>query len=157
MRPTNLRRKKHFTVEQANRCLPLVRSIVRDWVTLAAQVAERRERVAYLVAGRDPNVDDVYGDELAEVESSLDKAAKRLDFYVGELLQLGVLPFDANTGAVDFPAEVEGQEAFLCWELQEPEVAHWRLKGDEYPRPLVSEISGALGGDSPADFSHDAE
>jgi hypothetical protein len=150
-----LRRKKFFSVEEANRCLPLVGSIVRDWMTLSSQVAERRERVAYLVAGRDPNVEDVYGDELAEVESSLDESAKRLDFYVGELLQLGVLPFDANTGAVDFPAEVDGQEAVLCWELGEIEVSHWRPLGAEFRRPLVSEISGAVGGDSPADFSRD--
>lgn len=149
MRSTNQRRKKVFTVEEANRCLPLVRSIVRDWVMLSSQVAERRERVAYLVAGRDPTVEDVYADELAEVQVTLDDIAKRLDKYIGELLQLGVLPHDANTGAVDFPAEIEGQDVFLCWELDEPEVAHWRPVDDEQRRPLAPEISGAVGGDGP--------
>ena len=129
-------RSKRYTVEEANRSLPLVRMIVRDWVSLSSKVAERRERVAYLMAGRDPKVADVYGDELQEVQSSLDRAAKRLDRYVGELVQLGVRPFDANSGAVDFPTRIDGEDAVLCWEYDEPEVTHWRYDGDQSRRPL---------------------
>ena len=140
---TKRRRKRLFSVEQANRSLPLVRSIVRDWVSLSSQVAERRERVAYLMAGRDPNVSDVYADELAEVETTLDDMAQKLDKYVSELMQLGVMPHDANTGAVDFPAEIDGRDVFLCWELDESEVGYWRPVDDEHRRPLAPEISGA--------------
>jgi hypothetical protein len=32
---------------------------------------------------------------------------------------------DISTGLVDFPALIEGQEAWLCWRLGEPEVAYW--------------------------------
>jgi hypothetical protein len=60
---SSLRRGKTFSVQEANRSLPLVRSIVQDWVALSTQVAERRERVAYLMAGRDPDAQDLYTDE----------------------------------------------------------------------------------------------
>ena len=155
-------RNKRYTVEEANRSLPLVRMIVRDWVSLSAKVAERRERIAYLMAGRDPDVADVYGDELEEVRSSLDRAASRLDRYVGELRQLGVLPFDANSGAIDFPTRIDGEDAVLCWELDEPEVSYWRFRGDEVRRPLRPEPSAAMSdsaamGDSAAELDLDCD
>ncbi len=139
------RRDKRFSLEEANRTLPLVRAIVRDWVALSAQVAERREQIAYLVAGRDPSLADVYGDELDEVQASLDRDARHLDRFVGELVQLGVRPFDANVGAVDFPAQIEAGDACYCWELGDSEVCHWRRPADEHRRPLVPETTGAAG------------
>lgn len=148
-------RNKTYTVEEANRSLPLVRTIVRDWVSLSAKVAERRERIAYLMAGRDPKVADVYGDELDEVQASLDRAARRLDRYVGELLQLGVRPFDANSGAVDFPTKIDGEEAVLSWEYGEPEVAYWRYHRDEIRRPLKPEPSAAVSDSGDLDFDAD--
>jgi hypothetical protein len=38
---------------------------------------------------------------------------------------MGILLRDADTGLVDFPATVDGADAFLCWRLGEPAVAHW--------------------------------
>lgn len=45
---------------------------------------------------------------------------------------------DLDSGLVDFPALIDGAEAFLCWKLGEPEVAHWHGPEDGYRgrRPL---------------------
>jgi hypothetical protein len=45
---------------------------------------------------------------------------------------------DVNTGLVDFPSMVEGQEAWLCWRLGEAEVAYWHPEGEGFDsrRPL---------------------
>ena len=32
---------------------------------------------------------------------------------------------DISQGLADFPAIIDGQEAWLCWRLGEPEVAYW--------------------------------
>jgi hypothetical protein len=32
---------------------------------------------------------------------------------------------DVSTGLVDFPTVIEGEPAWLCWRLGEPEVNHW--------------------------------
>jgi hypothetical protein len=45
---------------------------------------------------------------------------------------------DADTGLVDFPAQVAGAEAFLCWRLGEDEIAYWHGIDEGFPgrKPL---------------------
>jgi hypothetical protein len=45
---------------------------------------------------------------------------------------------DVATGLVDFPARIDGEDAWLCWRLGEPEVAYWhpRTSGFSDRRPL---------------------
>jgi hypothetical protein len=149
---SSLRRSKTFSVQEANRSLPLVRSIVQDWVALSAQVAERRERVAYLMAGRDPDAQDLYTDELTHVEKELKQSSESLDRYVSELNQLGIEPRDASIGLVDFPAVLDDREVYLSWELGESEVCYWRELGDSYDQRRLLEDGHleAAGSDSGA-------
>jgi hypothetical protein len=117
--------RHHFTVEQANAMLPLVRAIVKDLADLSRDVIDRRQRLAHLQAGRNGQPSDVYGEELAQVEVELEKDGRRLREYVEELLKLGVEPKNGPEGLVDFPALIDGQESYLCWKLGEPEVLFW--------------------------------
>ena len=116
---------KLFTIEQANAMLPLVRAITTDLSGLAREVVDRRHRLAVLTAGRDWKPGDPYSDELAEIESKLERDAQRLQEYVEELRQLGVEPKGAVDGLVDFPSMMDGRIVFLCWKLGEVEVTHW--------------------------------
>lgn len=45
---------------------------------------------------------------------------------------------DINTGLIDFPSVIDGEEAYLCWRLGEPEVAYWHRRDEGFPgrRPL---------------------
>ncbi len=119
------RRRKAFTVQEANACLPLVQAIVGDLVRLARDVAERRQRVSLLSAGRSRQPRDLYGEELAQIEEEIEKDTQQLREYVGELEQLGVEPKSATEGLVDFPTLVDGRPAYLCWKYGEPEVLFW--------------------------------
>ena len=114
-----------FTVEQANACLPLVRSIVGDMVELARDMIERRQRLDKLTAGRDISKADLYSEELVQVEEELEKDTDRLRGFVQELLDLGVEPKGAADGLVDFPHTMDGRVVYLCWKFNEPEVLHW--------------------------------
>src|SRR5215212_3687429 len=103
-----------FTVEQANAMLPLVRAICTDLSRLARDVMERRHRLALLTAGRELKTGDPYSDELANMESELERDAIRLQGYVDELRELGVEPKGAVEGLVDFPCLLDGKLALLC-------------------------------------------
>lgn len=117
--------RKIFTVESANASLPLVRAIATDLAQLSREVVERRERLSLLLAGRERGGNDLYGEELAQIEEELDKDTQRLQEYVDELRQLGVEPKNGPEGLVDFPALIEGRPVYLCWKVGEPEVLHW--------------------------------
>ena len=70
--------------------LPLVRAIVADLSELARDVAERRRRISFLLAGRNPNDHDVYHEELVQMEQEMEKDTRRLHEYREELRALGI-------------------------------------------------------------------
>jgi hypothetical protein len=114
-----------FTIEQANAMLPLVKAITNDLATLAADVMERRHRLAVLTAGRELKLGDPYADELAQTEAEIEHDIARVQEYLAELRALGVEPKGAMEGLVDFPSLMDGRIVYLCWRLGEPELLHW--------------------------------
>jgi hypothetical protein len=117
--------RRLFTVEQANAALPLVRAIAQDLADLSREVIERRQRIAQLRGGRDPNSSDLYSSELAQIDEELERDAERLEGYVEELRALGVEPKYGPEGLVDFPSLLDGRLVFLCWKIGEPEITCW--------------------------------
>ncbi len=116
---------KHFTIQEANASLPLVRAIVKDLMELAREVVQRRDRLSSLPTRSACGPNDPYREELLQIAEELDKDSRRLREYVEELLELGVKPRSITQGLVDFPAILEGRPVYLCWKLGEPEVLHW--------------------------------
>jgi hypothetical protein len=138
--------RKHFSIEQANAMLPLVRAIASDMSTLSREIIERRDRLAHLTSGRSGQATDIYGEELSQIEEELEKDGRRLGEYVEELKKLGVEPKNPPEGLVDFPTIMDGREAFLCWKLNEPEVLYWHeLDAGFAGRQSLTADSGANG------------
>ncbi|MEX2285778.1 MAG: DUF2203 domain-containing protein [Planctomycetaceae bacterium] len=120
--------KRYFTLEEANRRLPLVRAIVEDIVTLFRDVHDRRQRLLRIrqssgKAGHSEN--NLYEEEVEQVERDLDKDIARLDGYVRELHDLGAELKDYATGLVDFLTRIDGKDAYLCWRRGEEEIGYW--------------------------------
>ena len=117
--------KKYFSVEEANRTLPLVRQIVADIVRQFQAVSALDARLSAVVH-RDPKKrgGDVYSEELAHTRSELEAEDEKLHAYREELDKLGV-ELKGTDGLCDFPGLRDGREVCLCWRLGEPEVAHW--------------------------------
>ena len=116
---------KLFTVEEANKMLPLVRAIVTDLQSLYLDLVERQRRMDHLNAGRDDDASDPYSDELRSIESQMEGDRDRLRGFVNELRELGVECKDPARGLIDFPSEMDGEIVYLCWKVDEPEVLHW--------------------------------
>ena len=130
-----------FTVERANRTLPLVRKIVEDvvrqhrlWrekilefdlVASTARVGEPRERAE-------------------ELERDAQVLAREIDGFQQELERLGIQLKDRRLGLVDFPSETGGRHVLLCWRLGEPEVQYWHEVDAGYAgrQPLSPELVG---------------
>jgi len=120
--------KKSFTLAEANAMLPLVRAIVDDIVRLYNEVHERRDRLSkirQLRGGRAREEEDVYSDELDQIEQELEKDIDQLNGFVEELQSLGVVLKDPVIGLVDFPARIDGRDVYLCWKLGEGDIGYW--------------------------------
>lgn len=117
--------KRYFSVDEANKALPLVRVIVGDIVRQWGTVQELRQRLSALRRpDRDRRPGDPYDEELAHSEAQLEVEEEALKTYVEELRKLGVELKGAD-GLCDFPSLKDGREIYLCWRLGEPEVQHW--------------------------------
>lgn len=115
-----------FTVESANKALPLVRAIVHDIVELYGDVRERETRLNSLRRSTGKaQQDDPYSEEVEQIRLELEKDVEKLEGFVEELAELGVEFKDPVMGLVDFPANMNGQEVYLCWKLGEAAVEYW--------------------------------
>jgi len=114
---------KVFTVEQANRALPLVRRIVQDIVAEHPQWKDLVSRYELAAAGARPE----WGESLEQLKlrGEIDVLARRINGYVDELAGVGCLLKGFEEGLVDFYGYQEGRLVFLCWRLGEERVTHW--------------------------------
>lgn len=112
---------KYFTPEEANRTLPLVRSIVSDILRIGSQL---RTRITELMkAGEDPRNDEhcmAFSDTLKELHAELEE------------LGCEYKDWNFNIGLVDFPAIIEGREVLLCWRSDEDSITHYHGFMDGY-------------------------
>jgi hypothetical protein len=112
VRPSRPRRR--FTLEQANKSLPLVRRIATDIVrTHGEAVRFQLELDRADAKGR------------AQVQSRLEQAMHRLEDYVDELSEVGCELRDYQTGLIDFTGRHKGHDVCLCWKLGEDSVGYW--------------------------------
>lgn len=127
--------KTQFTVDEANRTLPLVRRIVEDVVR---QHRVWREKILELdlVSSTNRPGDS---ERASRLEREAQQLAREIDGYQRELSELGILLKDRRLGLVDFPSEVNGQSALLCWRLGETEVQFWHDEEAGYAgrQPLI--------------------
>lgn len=112
---------KYFTPEEANRTLPLVRSIVNDILRIGSQL---RTRITDLMqTAEDPRKDETcmaFSDTLKELHAELEE------------LGCEYKDWNFNIGLVDFPAIIEGREVLLCWRSDEETITHYHGFMDGY-------------------------
>src|SRR5207244_5284786 len=113
-------KKKYFTAEQANAMLPLLRLILRDITALAQGLREQNRRLA-----RMQEADTTTTGQLDAVIAEIETTQEQIRAHKEELDQLQVELKDYLTGLVDFPARIDGRDVYLCWRMDEAEVAHW--------------------------------
>lgn len=123
-KPAVGKKRKYFTVEEANKALPLVKLIVGDLVRQYRVVEDLQERLSRVSKDRKRSSQDLYTEELAQSQSELEAEQAKLATYFEELRGLGV-EFKGPDGLCDFYSRMDGRDVFLCWRLGEPEVLYW--------------------------------
>ena len=71
-KPVADQHRKYFSVEEANRSLPLVRAIVEDIVRQSRVVDGLQQRLQRVLRERRRPSDDLYSEELAQTQNELE-------------------------------------------------------------------------------------
>ena len=120
--------ERRFTVEEANAELDGLRELLPRLREARRALIRASHRITEAVAA---DGGGVAGSDWFEAQRVL-----RAD--VTSLADRGILLRDPETGLVDFPSDHEGRRVFLCWRLDEDEVAffHEETTGFTSRRPL---------------------
>jgi hypothetical protein len=114
---------KIFTVDEANRMLPLVTRIADDLVAAYAEVngALQAFEAAKARGASGPGTEE----ELRQRDVDVSEAIERMQDLVEEVEALGGTVKDYEHGSVDFYGDVAGEIVYLCWSRGEPVIRHW--------------------------------
>ncbi len=122
-------RRRSYTLEEANRLIPQVRAVLLQMAfeqhRLQAAHAEMHRQLA---GDGDPSSSAAASrleQEAAEIGEGMRNLAAMLE-------EMGIQLRDPEMGLVDFPAERDGQQVWLCWRLADPEVAFWHGTDEGY-------------------------
>ncbi|MBX3422390.1 MAG: DUF2203 domain-containing protein [Pirellulaceae bacterium] len=121
---------KRFTLDQATAMLPLVRSIVSDICGVFRDVTSRRVELHRLLRKGSRGAGRMYDDEMAESRADLQAQYDQIWRYREELESLGIFLRQPENGLIEFPTQINSQEAFYSWQLGETNVCYYRLASE---------------------------
>ncbi len=112
-----------FTVQEAERTLPLVERIVRDLQTEYPVWREAVSRFEMLTGGARADWGET--PELVAARDEVSHYAERINGYLLELDRIGCVFKGFDAGLVDFYSLREDRLVFLCWRLGEQRISFW--------------------------------
>ncbi|MGH7482281.1 MAG: DUF2203 domain-containing protein [Longimicrobiales bacterium] len=138
---------RRFSLEEANRTLPLVRRVIDDIVTAYGSLQARVEEYNDLAQGT--TEDPATAGRAAALRDELEAGAREIDEFLRELEQIGCQLKGFDEGLVDFHAEWRDRPILLCWKLGERRIEWWHeldagFAGRQPITPAMAlELSGA--------------
>ncbi len=118
--------EKYFNREEAEELLPIIQPRLEQALERKRKVDELDQQISQAMArimvlgGSIPP----YG-ELAKKRAEREKSSTLLDEAVNKVQETGCVVKDLETGLVDFPSLLKGEEVFLCWKLGEERIGYW--------------------------------
>jgi len=115
--------RKYFTLDQANKTLPLVRKIVSDITSLHPVWRDLVYRYELVAAQSDPK----WGESTEQValRTQIEAVARQINGYMVELGEIGCVFKGFEEGLVDFYGQLDGRDMFWCWKQGEERISHW--------------------------------
>jgi len=126
--------ERFYSVDEARAVVPQVRAIL-----LQPAVERRRADAAHEALHRRL---DAEGDgdprQEAQLEARTEQLRSGVQALLGLLESMGIVLRDVETGLVDFPTVRDGEPAWLCWRLSDPDLAFWHTTREGFTsrRPL---------------------
>jgi hypothetical protein len=117
---------RHFTVEEAQRLLDeAIRPLAERMVAIRTEAAPLEARWRTIVVAIGSNGGSLDREEATDLRAALERAQAEVEELLDEMVGHGVQVKDVDTGLLDFPAMIDGEEALLCWRVGEGQIAYW--------------------------------
>ncbi len=111
-----------FTLEEANALIPRLELIMQR---MQRQGIALRQAIETLARETDEPMASVEVSELLARRPELRALVEELEHGIAEIEECGGQFKGLELGLVDFPSEIDGQIALLCWQYGEKEITHW--------------------------------
>ena len=110
-----------YTLEEARSLLPLIRGTILQLAIERRRADDAHDqlhhRLRHEAAGRP--------EESARLEATTTELRTRVRDLLDHLESLGIVVRDLDEGLVDIPTLRDGERAWLCWRLSDPELGFW--------------------------------
>jgi len=109
---------KYFTVAEANTLLPSIKPLVGKLLEKQAKVTRMRSQIPELMGDLRSNVGSRHTSEMVLDFADIERLMAQIQSY-------GCVIKSLNAGLVDFLADHNGRDVYLCWQYGEEAVAHF--------------------------------
>ncbi len=110
-------RAKYFTVDEANQLLPLIEPLVEQLLEKRAMASRKGQQI--------PQLKDIRSDIGGREASDLFLIFTEIERLIKRVQAHGCIVKNIHAGIVDFLADHNGRDVFLCWKVGERRVAHF--------------------------------
>lgn len=109
---------RYFTPAEANALLPQIEPLV-------GQLLERRAKVARVGRQIDDRLADLRTDFANPQATQLTREFAAIEELIAQIQAHGCVVKSLEAGLVDFLAQIDGRDVYLCWRFGEPRVAYY--------------------------------
>ncbi len=120
-----MQKKRYFTVEEANECIPELMDEISLLRAIRAQLAGLHAMITPLLEVVSSNGGSRHTPELL-------KATARFQEVLDRIAARGCHLKGLDPGLVDFPHLRQGREVYLCWQMGENEIRYWHEIDDGF-------------------------
>lgn len=123
-----------YTVTEARALVPQVRATLLQ-LAVERQRADAAHEALHRRLGTGLGSDDA---QRTRLEAETTEFRGRIRALLDHMESLGVVVRDLEAGLVDLPTLRDGERAWLCWRLDDPELGWWHSTREGYTsrRPL---------------------
>jgi hypothetical protein len=110
---------KYFTLDEANRLLPVIEPLLAQLMEKQAEVVQMQRHLGdFLADSRSGGIGSPEASQM--VQSFAD-----IESLIGQIQSFGCVLKNSSIGLVDFLADHNGRDVYLCWKYGEAHISHY--------------------------------
>lgn len=113
-------RTKYFTTEEANALLPTIAPLVRHLMEKQAEMGNTAKAISPILYQQSSQ-----GGMASRETNALQQTFLEIEQLLSQLESFGVIVKNASVGLIDFLADFNGRDVYLCWKYGEPTITHY--------------------------------